>query len=398
MIRVVDINDLGDAEALIGKTGADECSVALMARKAVFRALFIENIDNRAANFLKQDMLSLGGEVAVSRSVGGFKTGRSDALVSGTIRQLDRLLEKISTQPFGLNDVALRIRSALLNYERKKYIWLCGRQKIVIAAAPIVMGILNVTPDSFSDGGKFFNIDSALNRALEMQEQGAAVIDVGGESSRPGAKPVDTKEEIARVVPVIKKIVKRTKVLISIDTYKPEVARAALDAGADIINDITAFCHGRGAMAKLAHSYGAGVILMHMQGTPQTMQKSPAYKDVVADICDFFSSRIDFALNHDVDVEQIVIDPGIGFGKAAEHNIEIIRRMREFKSIGRPVAAGASRKSFIGKILARPDPDERLYGSIAASVCAYAGGARILRVHDVKETVEALKISQLIWN
>jgi dihydropteroate synthase len=258
------------------------------------------------------------------------------------------------------------------------------------------MGVLNVTPDSFSDGGKYQNTDVAIDHALEMERLGADIIDIGGESSRPGAEPVAVDEELARVIPVIEGIRKKSKVPISIDTYRSAVARAALDAGADIINDISAL-RIDSDMSEIVSSTKVPVILMHMLGTPATMQADPHYDDCVREISEFFSERVHVCEQQGIDPSRIIIDPGIGFGKRVSDNVEILARLAEFKSLGLPILVGTSRKSFIGKLHQSDVPAaKRLGGSIASMVAAIINGADIVRVHDVAESVEAIKIISAI--
>jgi dihydropteroate synthase len=267
-----------------------------------------------------------------------------------------------------------------------------GRQ--LELSRPLVMGILNVTPDSFSDGGRYDTLDKAVERALQMETEGADIIDIGGESSRPGSEPVTLEKELERVIPVIRALKNYIKTPLSVDTYKAEVARQALSEGAEMVNDISALRFDP-AMAPLLAEKKTPVVLMHMLGTPRDMQKNPSYKDCMAEIGAFFEERVAFCTKMSIDKSKIIIDPGIGFGKRLSDNIEILSRLGEFKKTGLPVMVGASRKSFIGML--HPDsfgPDRRLGGSIAAAVAAVLNGADIIRVHDVAETVEALKIIQ----
>ena len=397
-VRVIDIRNIEEAKARIKSIGADEYSVPLMAKKAVLKALLIEKLDNRAANFIKQDMLSIGGEAAVSREVGNLKRGSSSLLVTGTLKQLEALCDKIQFQPFGLKETAKGIKKALLNDGKRDFLLKFGPKgkSIKLGKTPAVMGVLNVTPDSFSDGGKYLDSSFALDRAYKMAEDGADMIDIGGESTRPGAGKVSAAEELARVIPVIKKLSRKINIPISIDTYKPEVATAAIDAGAGMINDVTGMRSGGRKMAALAAKHKLPVVLMHMQGTPRTMQKSPRYNNVIAEILDFFEERIAFAADNGIDPENIVIDPGIGFGKTLADNILILRQLREFKALGRPVMIGTSRKSFIGRLTGIEEPTERLSGSLASIIWCAVNGADILRVHDVKDTVNAVKVIQTI--
>ena len=244
------------------------------------------------------------------------------------------------------------------------------------------MGVLNVTPDSFSDGGRYLGVTAAISHAKEMVENGADVVDIGGESSRPGASPASEDEELARVLPVVEGLVDEISVPLSIDTCKAEVARQALEAGAHIVNDITAL-QGDAETVNVVAEMNAGVILMHMRGTPRTMQHSPVYDDVVSEVSSWLRHRIEEAETKGVVPDQIVIDPGIGFGKTVDHNLEILRRLDEFRHLNKPILIGTSRKSFIGKILDLP-VDNRIEGTAATITWAIAHGADMVRVHDVK--------------
>ncbi len=264
---------------------------------------------------------------------------------------------------------------------------------LVCGPRTLVMGILNVTPDSFSDGGLWTDPDRAVARGLDMVRQGARIIDVGGESTRPGARAVPEEEERRRVLPVVERLA-REGVLVSIDTSKAGVARAAFRAGARILNDVTAL-RGDPAMARAAARAGAAVILMHMKGTPRTMQKDPRYGDVVADLCRFLRKALKNALSAGIPRDRIFIDPGIGFGKKPEHNMEILRRLDEFHSLGCPLVIGTSRKSFIGHCLGRP-AGERLPGTAATVTAAVLRGADVVRVHDVREMSDVARMADLL--
>jgi dihydropteroate synthase len=273
--------------------------------------------------------------------------------------------------------------------------WQLGDRTLTIDRRPLVMGIVNVTPDSFSDGGSFLDPASALAHGQELVEHGADLVDVGGESTRPGAEPVSFSEELARVLPVVEGLAGRIAVPISVDTSKAEVARRCLQAGAEVINDVTAL-GGDAEMLEVVRAFGAGVVLMHMQGTPRTMQKGPQYEDVIAEVLAFLEERIAAVTSAGILRKRIALDPGIGFGKTGQHNLEILARLGEFQRLGRPVCLGVSRKAFIGKILERPLP-ERLAGSLAAILFAQARGAvQIVRVHDVRETRDAVNLFSAI--
>jgi len=258
-----------------------------------------------------------------------------------------------------------------------------------------MMGILNVTPDSFSDGGRFCNIETACKHALQMVSEGAAIIDVGGESTRPGADPVDADIEISRVVPVIEMVRATSDVVISIDTSKAAVAEAAIAAGADIINDVTALS-GDPRLSAVAVTSGAGVVLMHMKGRPQTMQSMPHYDDVVAEVGEFLRQKIDAALSSGIDPMCIALDPGIGFGKSHEHNRALIKSTGTLCAIGRPVLLGVSRKSFLAWAADAPEVGERLWAGVATTCLGRELGARIFRVHDVRPHREAVRMTEAI--
>jgi dihydropteroate synthase len=258
----------------------------------------------------------------------------------------------------------------------------------------LVMGIVNVTPDSFFDGGRFLDEEAAVAHALQLVEQGAEIIDVGGESTRPGALPVAEPEELRRVMPVIEQLAGRIKVPISIDTVKPGVARAALAAGASIVNDVAAN-RADGALWRLVAETRAGYVCMHSQGTPQTMQASPAYTDVVREVGEFFSERTRRLSDCGVGRDQIILDPGIGFGKTVEHNLQLLGAARSFTSLERPLLLGVSRKSFIGKLLGA-ELAARLPGALACACLAVAAGVQIIRAHDVAETVQAIRMTEAI--
>ena len=262
------------------------------------------------------------------------------------------------------------------------------------ARRTLIMGIINVTPDSFFDGGRHFEPAKAIADGEAMAAGGADILDIGGESTRPGAQPVSENEEIARVLPVVRGLRAQVDVPISIDTYKTKVARAALDAGADIVNDISALRFDPG-MASMVAAEKVPLILMHMQGTPRTMQTEPQYFDVVREVRDFLAAQLFQAMDAGVVQDAVVIDPGIGFGKTIEHNLQLLRGLPMLAALGQPLLVGVSRKTFIGKILGA-EPAERLEGSLAAAVAAVLAGANILRVHDVAETCKALRIADAI--
>ena len=260
---------------------------------------------------------------------------------------------------------------------------------------PVLMGVLNVTPDSFSDGGEFFGAEPAVLHAEKMFDEGAQVIDVGGESTRPGSDPVSPEEELRRVLPVIQGILSACPdSIVSIDTYRSSIAEAALDAGARAVNDVTAL--GDPRMAGLMAERGCPIILMHMLGEPKSMQQHPRYEDVMREVRDFLAERVERAIRAGVEPENIILDPGIGFGKTMEHNLKLLKRLDSLVELGFPVLVGVSRKSFLGKITGSEDPKSRLFGTMAANVLAYERGASLFRVHDVRANKEALAVAATI--
>ena len=256
------------------------------------------------------------------------------------------------------------------------------------SGGPLLMGIVNVTPDSFSDGGQFLDPERAVAHALQLEAEGAAILDIGGESTRPGAAPVDVEEEASRVLPVVKKLARQTKLPISIDTSKASIAQAAIDVGARIVNDVTGL-EGDADMTSVVANSGAGVCIMHMRGAPRTMQENPRYVDVVDEVKQFLAERLRVAIEAGIDSASISLDPGIGFGKTTEHNLELIRRFGELKDLDRPLLVGHSRKRFLGELLGDPDAD-RTEATVGVSLALAAKKVNILRVHDVRRTREAL--------
>jgi dihydropteroate synthase len=258
---------------------------------------------------------------------------------------------------------------------------------------PAVMGVLNVTPDSFSDGGRFWSAEDAIAHARRLAEEGAALVDVGGESTRPGAAPVSVDEELRRVLPVLEGL---AGIPASIDTSKSAVARRALELGAELVNDVTAF-RGDPELAGIVGEYGAYVCLMHMQGEPRTMQSAPQYDDVVSEVLAFLEERVSFAVSQGIAEESICVDPGIGFGKTPDHNLELVRRLDALAALGRPIVVGFSRKSTLARVLGDPTSSHgTLSASLGAAVAAFERGAWMLRVHDVRETVEALAVAAAV--
>ncbi len=279
---------------------------------------------------------------------------------------------------------------------RKKFILQVNGKNYTLGERTWIIGVLNITPNSFSDGGLYFDKDKAVERGLEIEEQGADIIDIGGESTQPGSESISLEEERRRVIPVISALRKRTDILISIDTSKSEVARAAIDAGADIINDISSF-HFDHKMLYLAAQSHVPIILMHMKGIPKTMQVNPFYENVLIEVKSFLKEKLELAQANGIEREKIIIDPGIGFGKGLKDNLVLINNLHFLEDLGRPILIGISRKSFIGKILNLP-PEERLEGTIASAILSIIHGSHILRVHDVAPVRRALLVAEAIIN
>lgn len=393
-IRLLQVKEEKDILGQMRALRVDETGIKIMAGKSIFSVLKIEDIDSVLANVLKQEMLSLGGEVAVPRDVITGRLKRTDCLILGTLSQYTKLIEKLKHQPWGLDKVSGEIKTALENSLRKTWQIKAGRFSLDLGRRTHIMGVLNITPDSFSDGGVFREPERAIAGALELERDGADIVDIGGESTRPGARTVSLKEELKRVIPVIKILSKRLNIPVAIDTRKSEVAYAAIEHGASLVNDVSGLRHDS-KMKKVVARFKVPVVIMHMKGTPRTMQKEPAYKSLISEIIDYLNQGIARAQDAGVSRNNIIIDPGIGFAKTVEHNLAILKNLSELKVLGRPILVGTSRKSFIGKIL-NLEVNERINGTIASSCLAIINGAQILRVHDVKEVRQAARLIDAI--
>ncbi len=399
MIHILEVSEPKNLRQIMRQIKVDPYGVKIMLPKAMTHLIKINSLSNIAANILKQEMLSLGGDVAVARDALTGRSRKTDCLLMGNLSQLGRLNGKLNRQPFGLNRLADNLTLALSNYQKDKFTVDLGAHKLRLGERACVMGIVNLTPDSFSGDGLYQGTKGGgqgttiIEFAQKMVRDGADIVDIGGESSRPGASPVSVKEELKRTIPVIKALAKKIKIPISIDTYKPEVARQALGCGAVMVNDITGLRNPK--MTKVIAEYKAGVVIMHMKGNPRTMQKNPAYKSLIDDVIAYLNKAMVVALDAGVDREKIILDPGIGFSKTLKHNLEILKNLKAFKVLGRPILVGPSRKSFIGKIL-KVEPRERVFGTVSACVLAVRNGANIVRVHDVRAVKQALTVSEAI--
>jgi dihydropteroate synthase len=308
---------------------------------------------------------------------------------------LKRLISAFSSAGGFPSDVAKKVDSLLDNHLRSDYKIDCRGTVLDLGLRTHIMGILNATPDSFSDGGRFAAADRALAHAREMAAAGADIIDIGGESTRPGAAPVTEEEELRRIIPLIERLSAELTVPISVDTYKSSVARKSLEAGASIVNDISGLRFSPD-MAAVAADFGAAVVIMHIKGTPRNMQQDPVYADVVAEVRAYLEEGIGIAVRAGVDRERIMVDPGIGFGKNLEHNLTILGRLDEFKCLGRPIVLGTSRKKFIGTILDIPAPEQRVDGTAATVALGIERGAAIVRVHDVARMAQVARMTDAI--
>jgi dihydropteroate synthase len=391
---VLDLHHPGDCREELTRIGVDPLSIPIFLAKRESWAIRLDDLPCSAANILKQTALALGADCAVHRDVIRGRRRRSDVILFASGRQLERIGERLAVQPPAARSAGPALASLIARHKGTKFTLRFSRETYDMAARTYLMGVLNVTPDSFSDGGRYPGANDAVARGIEMVEQEADFVDIGAESTRPGARAVSARAELSRLRPVLKALRKRINVPISIDTSKASVAQACLDQGADLINDVTGL-RGDPKMAGVIAKARLPCIVMHMKGTPRTMQQDPRYKDLMAEVFRYLEDGIDLAVAAGVSREQVMVDPGIGFGKSVEDNFTILRRLAELKSLGCPIVVGPSRKSFIGKTLNLPT-DDRVEGTIAACVAAIANGANILRVHDVKQVKRAVTIAERI--
>jgi len=411
--RVLCLTTPEDLRREMERIGVSKPGTAIMVPKGVFRVLKVSGLPAAQANIVKQEMLAKGGEAAVNwHSYLAQEGATSDVLLMGTLRHFRRLIAKLRAQPrsLGLGPLAEALEETLRRYagETLGEMALAGRT-FRWGERTYVMGILNLTPDSFSgDGlwGQASPVEAALALARRMAEEGADLLDVGGESTRPGATRVSAEEEMERVVPAIERLAREVNLPISVDTCKAEVAREALRAGAHLVNDVWGLRNPAGEgwneeLAAVVRDSGAPIVLMHNRRAPATVgdlgghYRQVEYRDLLGEICAELEESIAFALEQGIPWEHIIVDPGIGFGKTPEQNLEVMRRLSEVRSLGRPILLGTSRKSFIGLTLNLP-PQERLEGTLATLALGVAGGADIVRVHDVREAVRAVRISDAI--
>ena len=381
-MRIVNIQSYEEICEALRAVGVDPYGIGLMANKACHINVLVSDQPCKVANILKQEMLSLGADAAVARGAVSCSLDKTDVLLMGTRKQLELLRDRLARQPFGLSRLGEEIGRVLENHIRSTFVLKTSRREIDLSARTQIMGILNVTPDSFSDGDLYLEPAKAIAAALKMADEGVDIIDVGGESTRPGAKPVSVDEEIKRVAPVIEAICKKTSLPVSVDTTKASVAQKAMEAGAEIVNDISSL-NADSRMIDTVLRLKPALVLMHMRGTPETMQTGDLhYDDLMEEIFCCLKKAVDRVQEAGLEREKLVIDPGIGFGKTAEDNLKILKNLSELKSLGLPILVGSSRKSFIGAVTGE-EPGKRLEGTAATVAAAIFGGCRIVRVHDV---------------
>ena len=403
--RILEYSNAEELKKELEKVKVDWEGLQVMLPKGFFRAVKLEGVNYEAAHILKQEMLRLGGEGAISAAVYFGAASPTDVILMGTLAQLEALINSLRQFPDDtLKAVAQEVEEALKNYQRENLKPMqIGKKTFVWGERTYIMGIINVTPDSFSGDGLAGNVEEAVAQAIRFVEEGADILDIGGESTRPGSQPISEEEELSRVMPVLRRLVKEVDVPISIDTYKARVAREAIEAGASMVNDVWGLRMDPD-MAKVVAEYNVPVVVMHNRSHPKNAVQEARlggryvgveYQDLMADIVRELEYSIGLALDAGVDFEKIIVDPGIGFGKTVEQNLEILRRLGELKVLGRPILLGTSRKSVIGYVLNLP-PNERVEGTGATVALGIAAGADIVRVHDVKAMARVAKMADAI--
>ncbi|MCX7882780.1 MAG: dihydropteroate synthase [Brevinematales bacterium] len=369
------------------RVGCDPRAVSIFALKSDIVPIYIHDVKPAMANIIKQEMLSQKGDAVVHHGSVSCEVPTTDIILLGSFSVLRNFVNKLRTHPYPtLMELTSQLEKLLNHLQRPVTTQTSPHGRVLSYENPLIMGILNVTPDSFFDGGKYLSPDEALRRAETMIEEGADILDIGGESTRPGSDPISIEEELQRTLPIITAIRNHFSIPISIDTTKAEVARRAVEAGADIINDISGMTFDKAMPEVLAQTQALGII-GHIKGTPKDMQHHAVYENVLRELIEHFATRIETLTQFKIRRENLIIDPCLGFGKTPEHNLTLLKHTSAFCCFGLPVLIGASRKSTIGKILS-PDnplpPDQRLYGTLGAHFFAWMEGASIVRVHDVR--------------
>jgi dihydropteroate synthase len=383
----INLNDSIDIKRELLSIGVNQNSIDELMDRFLYCSLRLENIDTRAANLMKFYLNALGGTLAMHKDAHDYTRSKTDVVVAGNRKVFKELAQRLKGEPFDLDKIAHDIERSLIARNRT-IAW--GHRLLDFNRKTYIMGILNCTPDSFYPDSRMRTTEEALRSARKMIDSGVDIIDIGGESTRPGSDGVTVKDELKRVIPIIAAIRKESDVLVSIDTRKRAVAEQALDAGADMVNDVSGLKRNK-ALAELVAERGVPIILMHMQGKPKTMQNNPSYVNTIGDILKDLQASITFALSAGISETRIIIDPGIGFGKRIKDNLRIIKELKAFQSLNFPILIGISRKSFLGQILNQP-VEGRLIGTITANTLAVVNGADVIRVHDVSDAVEMVKI------
>jgi dihydropteroate synthase len=390
--RVLDLETLSETASEIARTASDPEGVGIMTRKARVFPIRLDGVPLRAAPLLKQEMLAVGGDSAHARGIADHTVDRSTVVLVATLGQYRRAIPKLARQPFGLKEIAQAVGSALDHRLQRPERTVRGLHRpFTVGGRTLVMGIVNITPDSFSDGGRFVAPDDAIRHAHALVEEGADLLDLGAESTRPGATPVDPAAEWDRLGPVLQGLAGTVEVPISVDTRHAEVAGPALEHGADLVNDVGGLREP--AMRRVVAESGAPVVVMHMRGDPTTMRSDPVPDDVRGEVYGWLADACDRARSEGVREEQLLVDPGLGFGKTPEQDLELLNHLAEFRSLGPPLLVGPSRKSFLGWALGGAPLAERSEAGLAAAVAAALRGADIVRVHDVRPTVRALRLA-----
>ena len=389
-MRILAVEHPQDLARELAGVGADEASWGIFAAKHAALAIRLDDLSTATANILKQTALGCGGDCAVHHGVASGRVRRSGAVLFVSGRRLPELCRRLRGQPDCVARLVPELAELGRRAEVRRLVVTVEGRRLDLAARTHVMGIVNVTPDSFYDGGRFFDPGLAVEQALRLADEGADFVDIGAESTRPGADPVPPAEQSRRVVPVLRALRGKLRVPVSVDTTSAAVARRALAEGAAMVNDVSGFTVDP-KLARVVARAGVPCVVMHLPAPPRTMQRRPRYRDLMAEVTAWLAAALARGEAAGVRREQLIVDPGIGFGKTVEHNLAIVRRLAELATLGRPVLVGPSRKSFIGKVLGL-DPAERLEGTLAACVLAARNGANILRVHDVKACVRAVRL------
>jgi dihydropteroate synthase len=389
--RVLEGSSFPELARSIARTGSDPEGVGIMTRKARVFPVALRHVPLKASPLLKQELLAVGADAAHARGVADHSVAESDVILLATWGQYRRVLPKLRRQPFQLRTLADEIEAALQHYTQRAPRRVEGAHRsFEVGGHVLVMGVVNVTPDSFSDGGRYLRPEEAIAQARRLVAEGAQLVDVGGESTRPGATPVDPEEELRRIAPVIEALAADGRVPISVDTRHAATARAAIGLGADVVNDVSGMVDPE--MRVVVRETGAAAIVMHMRGTPETMSTETRYEDLRAEVFEELARATDRAEADGIPGAKLLVDPGLGFAKTAPQSLELLAHVGELRSLGYPLLVGASRKSFLGWTLGSAPVEDRLEASVAAAVVAALQGAHLVRAHDVRPTVRALAL------